>query len=68
MLALPNALPESYVSDTWLYGNVRNGTMPGLSTRSLTGLFYLRNTNGDMLIDPTSGLPMRSTTFIDARL
>jgi TonB-linked SusC/RagA family outer membrane protein len=29
-LKLPNALPESYVSDTWLFGNVRNGTAPGL--------------------------------------
>ena len=58
---LPNALPESYVSDTWLYGNVRNGTEPGLSTMSLTGLFYLRNKNGQLLIDPTTGLPLRST-------
>ena len=66
VLALPNALPESYVSDTWLFGNVRNGTKPGVSTRSLTGLFYLRNTKGDLLIDPTTGLPLRSTTFIDA--
>jgi hypothetical protein len=66
VLALPNALPESYVSDTWLYGNVRNGTMPGLSTMSLTGFFYLHNKNGDLLIDPTNGLPVRSTTFIDA--
>ena len=64
--ALPNALPESYVSDTWLFGNVRNGTAPGLSTRSLTGLFYLRNTEGKLLIDPTTGLPLRSTSFIDA--
>ena len=65
VLALPNALPESYVSDTWLYGNVRNGTTPGLSTRSLTGRFYSRNDNGDILIDPTTGLPLRSDTFID---
>jgi TonB-linked SusC/RagA family outer membrane protein len=64
-LALPHALPESYVSDTWLFGNVRNGTAPGLSTESLTGLFYLRNKKGDLLIDPTSGLPIRSTVFID---
>jgi hypothetical protein len=63
---LPNALPESYVSDTWLYGNVRNGTEPGLSTESLTGLFYLRNKNGQLIIDPPSGLPIRSNTFIDA--
>ncbi len=66
VLALPNSLPESYVSDTWLFGNVRNGTAPGLSTRSLTGLFYLRNNEGKLLIDPTSGLPLRSTVFIDA--
>lgn len=64
VLALPNSLPESYVSDTWLFANVRNGTSPGQSTRSLTGLFYLRNTAGDILIDPTTGLPLRSATFI----
>ncbi|MGH7650468.1 MAG: SusC/RagA family TonB-linked outer membrane protein [Gemmatimonadaceae bacterium] len=66
VLSLPNGIPESYVSDTWLYGNVRNGVMPGLSTMSLTGLFYLRNDKGQLLIDPTTGLPLRSSTFIDA--
>ncbi|MBI3504248.1 MAG: SusC/RagA family TonB-linked outer membrane protein [Proteobacteria bacterium] len=66
VISLPNALPETYVSDTWLYGNVRNGTMPGLSTMSLTGLFYLRNNQGQLLIDPTTGLPLRSSSFIDA--
>jgi hypothetical protein len=65
VLALPNALPESYVSDTWLFGNVRNGTAPGLSTRSLTGFFYLKNNQGQLLIDPTTGIPLRSTLFID---
>jgi hypothetical protein len=45
---------------------VRNGTAPGLSTRSLTGLYYLRNTAGQILIEPTTGLPIRSTAFIDA--
>lgn len=64
-VSLPNKLPESYVSDTWLYGNVRNGTEPGLSTMSLTGLFYLKNNQGQLLIDPTTGLPLRSSTFID---
>ncbi len=71
VLALPHLLPESYVSDTWLYGNVRNGTKPGLSTMSLTGLFYLRDTvkgspaYGQLLIDPTTGLPIRSADFIN---
>ncbi len=65
VLSLPNDLPESYVSDTWLYGNVRNGTRPGASTRSLTGTFYLRNDSNELLIDPTTGLPIRSASFID---
>jgi Outer membrane receptor for monomeric catechols len=65
-LALPHSLPESYVSDTWLYGNIRNGTAPGLSTQSLTGNFYLRNQAGQLLIDPTSGLPIRDfSVFVD---
>ena len=68
VLALPHLLPESYVSDTWLVGNVRNGTAPGLSTLSLTGTYYLRDTvsgRHKILIDPTTGLPLRSTAFID---
>jgi TonB-linked SusC/RagA family outer membrane protein len=65
VISLPHNLTESYVSDTWLYGNVRNGVQPGLSTMSLTGQFYLRNKDSELLIDPTSGLPIRSTNFID---
>ena len=66
VISLPRNLPESYVSDTWLFGNVRNGTMPGLSTESLTGNFYLRNKKCQILIDPATGLPLRSAGFIDA--
>jgi TonB-linked SusC/RagA family outer membrane protein len=66
---LPGQLPESYVSDTWLYGNVRNGVKVGLSTMALTGFFYLRNNQGKLLIDPASGLPVRSNAvsgnFVD---
>ena len=65
VVSLPNDLPESYISDTWLYRNVRSGVQPGLSTRSLTGRFYLRNDAGDVLISPTTGLPVVSTPFID---
>jgi TonB-linked SusC/RagA family outer membrane protein len=68
VLALPHALPESYVSDTWLVGNVRNGVSPGLSTMSLTGWYYLRDTvpgRHKILIDPTTGLPLKSNVFID---
>jgi TonB-linked SusC/RagA family outer membrane protein len=64
-LSLPNNLPEAYNSDTWLYNNVRNGTTPGQSLMSLTGTFYLRNTAGQVLIEPTTGLPIRAANFID---
>ena len=66
VIKLPGEIPESYISDTWLFGNVRNGTKPGTSTRALTGLFYLRNNQGEILIDPTTGLPIRSSDFFDA--
>jgi hypothetical protein len=33
---------------------------------SLTGMFYLRDKKGDLIIDPTTGLPIRSASFIDA--
>ncbi len=71
VISLAHDLPESYVSDTWLYGNVRNGVMPGKSTMALTGLFWLRDTasasghKGELLIDPSSGLPIQSSNFID---
>lgn len=67
VLSLPHDLPESYVSDTWLYGNVRNGTAPGESTESLTGYFFLRNKDGKLLIDPQTGLPINSNpNFINS--
>jgi len=34
VLSLPNGIPESYVSDTWLYGNVRDGNTVGHSTQA----------------------------------
>lgn len=65
--SLPNGQQEFYNSDTWLYGNIRNGTGPGMSTMSLTGLFYLRNKDCKLLIDPTTGLPIQASSFIDAK-
>ena len=64
-VSLPNELPESYNSDTWIVGNVRSGVKPGTSTRSLTGFFYQRNKAGDILINPTTGLPLTNSVFVD---
>ncbi|KAA6433611.1 SusC/RagA family TonB-linked outer membrane protein [Rufibacter glacialis] len=62
LVKLPTAIPEYYNSDTWLYGNVRNGARVGGPVNSFTGYDYLRNNNGDILISPTTGYPLRNTT------
>jgi len=64
-LDLPFGYPEYYNSDTWIVNNVRNGTAAGMSLMSLTGTFYLRNNAGQLLISPTTGLPVRAANFID---
>ena len=63
LLSLPPTLPEYYVSDTWLFGNVRGGTRVGESLTAFTGWTYLKNNNGDILVDPSTGMPLRDQTF-----
>ena len=63
LLSLPTNLPEFYMSDTWLLGNVRGGTRVGAPLTALTGFDYLRNNIGDVLIDPASGSPLRDQSF-----
>lgn len=61
--SLPVNVPEFYLSDTWLYGNARGGLVVGGSTTSITAFGYARNTNGEILISPTTGLPVIDQTF-----
>jgi TonB-linked SusC/RagA family outer membrane protein len=58
VLSLPPNVPEYYNSDTWLYGNARGGLSVGGPTTTITGLYYLRNNNGDILINPSTGVPV----------
>jgi TonB-linked SusC/RagA family outer membrane protein len=58
VLSLPPNVPEYYNSDTWLYGNARGGLRVGFPTTTITGLDYLRNAKGDILIDPATGIPI----------
>ncbi len=62
LLTLPKGVNEFYMSDTWLYGNVRNGARPGGPLTTFTGFDYMRNDKGQMLISPTTGYPLRNTT------
>lgn len=60
---MPADLPSFYNSDTWMFGNVRNITAQGTFTTALGSSRYLKNTNGDVIISPTSGLPIRDGNF-----
>ena len=56
---MPEGVSEYYNSDTWLLGNVRNGARLGGPLTTLTALRqYQYNNNGQLLINPTSGLPV----------
>lgn len=56
-------LPEYYNSDTWLYSNVRSSVFPGASTMNIAAYNYARNTAGQILVDPSTGLPINNLTF-----
>jgi TonB-linked SusC/RagA family outer membrane protein len=58
---LPEGVSEFYSSDTWFLGNVRNGARLGGSLTTLTALQeYQYNNAGQLLIDPTTGLPLKT--------
>lgn len=60
---MPADLPSFYNSDTWMYQNVRNITAQGTFTTALASNTYAKNTRGDILISPTTGLPIRDANF-----
>jgi len=60
VLSLAKDLPELYESDTWLLNGVRSAVHPGYSTGAISGTRFERNDNGDILINPTTGLPTTS--------
>jgi hypothetical protein len=55
---LPEAVTEYYIAYTWLSGNLRNGISVGHPVTTMTGKAYQRNKKGDVLIDPSSGIPL----------
>jgi TonB-linked SusC/RagA family outer membrane protein len=71
----PQNIPEFYVSDSWLANNARASvfqenilTQYGYSTTRgnislIGGWRYQRNTRGDVLINPASGLPLIDNNF-----
>jgi len=57
VVSLPSGLPTYYDSDTWVFGNIRSQVYPGVSISNLASSQIVRNTAGDILINPLTGLP-----------
>ncbi|HLO81010.1 MAG TPA: TonB-dependent receptor, partial [Chitinophagaceae bacterium] len=60
---LPRNVAEYYIADTWLYGNARGGLILNGNTTTITAYGYARNNAGQMLINPTNGLPVIEQVF-----
>ncbi|MBF6627473.1 MAG: SusC/RagA family TonB-linked outer membrane protein [Proteiniphilum sp.] len=60
IVSLPENVTEYYNPYTWNSGNIRNGIMVGHPITTLTGRAYERNDAGEVLISPTTGLPVVS--------
>jgi TonB-linked SusC/RagA family outer membrane protein len=54
-------VPLFYDAYSWNSGNIRNGTALDQPLTVILGNDYLRNDAGQVLIDPTSGLPVADT-------
>jgi hypothetical protein len=63
LVKISEQIPEFYDSDTWLYGNVRNGIRVGGPLTTFSGQSFQRNNNGDILINPVTGLPMSEVAW-----
>jgi TonB-linked SusC/RagA family outer membrane protein len=60
---LPPTVPEYYIASTNVFQNIRAGVIKGYPTTIITGFGYLRNNRGDILISPSSGVPINDPTF-----
>lgn len=58
---MPAGLPTFYNSDTWVAGNIRSQMFVGAPNGNLAGFISARNTNGDLLINPATGLPTNNS-------
>lgn len=61
--SMPADLPFYYDSDTWLFGNLRSQVGKGTSIGALAGYQLLRNEQGQIIISPTTGLPVKDANF-----
>jgi TonB-linked SusC/RagA family outer membrane protein len=62
VLLLPPGLTQYYIGDTKVYGSVQGSLFLNGPTTTVAGYTYMRNTKGDVLIDPATGLPKINST------
>lgn len=62
LVSLPGDVSEFYNSDTWLYGNVRGGARVGGPLTTFTGYDFQRTDEGEILVNPSNGLPLLDTS------
>ena len=63
VLSLPPSLTEYYLGDTQIFGSARAGLHKGGPTTTVTGYHYARNNAGTILINPTTGLPVITSSW-----
>ncbi|RAJ10941.1 TonB-linked SusC/RagA family outer membrane protein [Chitinophaga skermanii] len=63
IVKMPADVPEFSDTRTFGAGDVRPITKPNSFTSSLTTRKYARNKNGDILIDATTGMPIKETDY-----
>ena len=63
IISLPANQDVFYVSDSWLFDNVRAQYGVGTSISAFAGIDYLRNKDGQLLINPANGMPIKDTNF-----
>lgn len=56
--------PEYYDAYTWNSGDIRSASMVGEPLTIVQGKDFERNDNGDVLINPASGLPIISNKYV----
>lgn len=64
VVAFPANVSEFYIADTWLYGNARASVLGiGSPTTGISSWGYARNNAGQILINPSTGLPFTDGVF-----
>lgn len=64
ILAMPVGIPFFYNSDTWQIGSIRGQSVKGGNVYQLAANRYQRNTNGDIIVSATSGLPLLLSDYV----